>query len=105
MGAVDDRLDAAPARQVADRFHRSDLAGDIDHVRDQDEAGALCDSFFKRGGDLIKVLCRNRNLNQFELEVFALFPLTQCSEHARVILGRGKNFIAGFEIHAHEQSL
>src|SRR5205807_9354967 len=32
MGAVDDGFNAASARDVADCFHRSDLAGDVDHV-------------------------------------------------------------------------
>src|SRR5439155_17917340 len=38
MGAVDDGPDAADARDVADSFHRRDLAGDVDLVRDEDEA-------------------------------------------------------------------
>src|ERR1043166_3276422 len=69
MRAINDGLNAAGARQITDRFHRSDLAGDIDHVRDEDEAGAVGDSFFKRGGNLVEVLRRNRNLNELELEV------------------------------------
>jgi len=70
MRAVDDGFNAAGARQVADCFNWSDLAGDVDHVRDQDEASTVGDSFFKRGGDLVEVLRRNRNLNKLELEVF-----------------------------------
>ena len=93
------------ARQVADCFNWSDLAGDVDHVRDQDEASTVGDSFFKRRGDFIEVLRRNRNLNELELEVFPFFPLTHCSEHARVVLGGGENFVTGLEVHAHEQSL
>ena len=52
-----------------------------------------------------EVLRRNRNLNELELEVFPLLTLTQRGEHARVILSGGENFVAGFEVHAHEQSL
>src|SRR5207247_7725478 len=70
MRAVDDRLNAAGPRQIADCLNGSDLAGDVDHVRDQDEPGAIGDSFFKRGGDLAEILWRNRNLNQLELEIF-----------------------------------
>src|SRR5919197_2341928 len=105
MRAVDDGLNAAGTRKIADCFHRSDLAGDIDYVRDEDEASAAGDSFFERSDDLVEVLRRNRNLNELELEVFAFFPLTQRGEHARIILSRGENFVARFEIHAHEQGL
>ena len=105
MRAVDDGLNAVRARHVADCFHRSDLAGDVDHVRDENESGAVGDSFFKRGGDLAEILWRNRNLNELELEIFPFFPLTQCGEHPRVVLGRGENFVAGFEVHAHQQNL
>ena len=91
--------------QVADRFHRRDLAGDVDLVRDQDEAGAIGDSFFKCGGDLVEVLRRNRNLNKLQFEVFAFFALTQRGEHARVILSGGENFVAGFEVHPIEKNL
>src|SRR5205823_8625812 len=60
---------------------------------------------FKRGGDLVQVPGRNRNLNELELEVSPFFPLTQGSEHARVVLGGGENFVTWFEVHAHEQNL
>src|SRR5262249_31854963 len=102
MSAVDDGLDTAGARHFADRFHRRDLAGDIDHVRDEDESGAVSDSFFKRSADFVEVLWRDRNLNEIELEVFAFFPLAQGREHARVILSSGENFVARLEVHAHE---
>ncbi len=105
MGAVDDGPDAADARDVADSFHRRDLAGDVDLVRDEDEASAIGDSFFKRGGDLVEVFRRNRNLNELQFEPFSFLALTQRSEHARVILGGGEDFVAGLEVHAHEQNL
>jgi len=105
MCAIDDGFNAAGARYVADCFNWSDLAGDVDHVGDQDETSTVGDAFFKRGGDLVEVLRRNRNLNELELEVFPFFALTHCDEHARVVLGGGENFVAGFEVHAHEQSL
>ena len=101
MGAVDHRLNAAGARDVADCFNGSD----VDLVGDEDDASTVGDSFFKRGGDLVEVLRRNRNLNELELEIFPFFPLTQCGEHARVVLGGGENFVARFEVHAHEQNL
>src|SRR5213595_1644996 len=72
-------------------------------ICDEDESRAVTDSLFKRGGDLVEVLRRNRNLNELELEVFAFLSLTQRAEHTRVILGGGENFITGFEIHAHKQ--
>ena len=44
-------------------------------------------------------------LNEFQFKVFAFLALPQSGEHARVILRGRENFIAGFEIHAHEQNL
>jgi hypothetical protein len=105
MGAVDDGLDAAGAREVADCLHRRDLASDVDLVRDEDQAGAIGDAFFKRGSDLVEVLRWNRDLNQLQLEVFAFLSLPQGGEHARVILRGGEDFVAGFEVHTHEQNL
>src|SRR5437868_15164438 len=80
MSAVDDGFNAMLARQVADCFHRSDLAGDVDHVRDENEPSSVSHSFFKGGGDLIEVLRRNRNLNELQREAFSFFPLTQSGE-------------------------
>src|SRR4029077_2745245 len=105
MCAIDNGSNAAGAGQAADGFNWSDLAGNGDHVRHQDEASTVGDSFFKRGGDLVEVLRWNRNLNELELEVFPFFALTHCGEHARVVLGGGENFVAGLEVHPHEQSL
>ena len=105
MRSIDNGLNTACPRHVAHCFHRSNLAGDVDHVGDEDKPGAVADFFFKRGADLIEVLRRNGNLNELKLEVFPLLTLTQRGEHARVILSGGENFVAGFEIHAHEQSL
>ena len=105
MSAVDDGLNAAGARHVADCFHRRDLAGDIDLMGNKDEPGAVSDSFFKRSADFVEILRRDRNFNEIELEVFAFLPLPQGGEHARVILSGGENFVARLEVHAHEQSL
>ena len=74
-------------------------------MRHQNQAGAIGDSFFKGGGDLVEVLRRNRNLNQLELQAFAFLALAQRGQHARIILGGGENFVAGFEVHAHQQNL
>ena len=105
MGAVDDGFNAAGAGQIADCFHRCDLAGDVDLVRDEDQFCAIGNSFFKRGRDLVQIFRRDRDLNQLELEVFAFLALPQGGEHARVILRGGENFVARFEVHAHEQIL
>src|SRR6202008_1542204 len=40
MCAVDNGFNAAFAGEVADRFHRRDLAGDVDHVRDENQPSA-----------------------------------------------------------------
>src|SRR5438309_502096 len=48
MRAIDDGFNTAGARQLADGFHRSELASNIDHVRNKKEPGAVGDSFFKR---------------------------------------------------------
>ncbi len=105
MGAVDDSLNTAGTRHVANCFHRSDLAGDVDLVGDQDKPSAVGDSFFKCRGDLVEVLRRNRNLDELKFEAFSFSPLTQGGEHARVILGSGENFVVRLEVHAHEQNL
>ena len=72
---------------------------------DEDEFRAISDSSFKRGGDLVQILRRNRDLDELQLQIFALFALTQGREHARVILSGGENFVARFEVHAVEQNL
>src|SRR5947208_7935641 len=67
MRAIDDGFNTAGARQLAHGFHRSDLASNIDHVRNKNEPGAVGDSFFKRRDDLAEIFRRNRNLNELEL--------------------------------------
>ena len=85
-------------------FHRRDLACDVDLMRNENQAGATSDSFFKCGCNLIQILRRDGNLDQLEYEAFTLFALAQSCQHARVVLSGSKNLVAGFEVYAHEQN-
>ena len=101
MGAVHDRLDPFRARHFADRFHGCDLARDVNLVRDQNQPRPVGDSFLKSRRELVEVLRRDRDLDQLELQVFALLPLPERRQHPRVILGRGQDFVTGLEVHPH----
>src|SRR5207248_2866780 len=105
MRAVHNRLDSFGASHLADSLHGSDLSRDVDLVRDENQAGAAGNSFFKRCADLIEVLWRNGNLNQLKLEAFSPLTLTKRTKHARIILGGGENFITRLEVHAHQKNL
>src|SRR5438552_18641749 len=83
MRAVHNRPDSFGASHLADSLHRSDLSRNVDLMRDQNEARFIGNSFFKRRGDLIKVLGRNGNLNQLKLQAFSLLPLTESGKQSR----------------------
>ena len=89
MRTVDDRFNSFGSRHVTDGFHGSDLSSDVDHVGDKNDTRPVRNSFFKCGTDLVEVSGRNRNLNQFQFNPLALFPLPHGSQHAWVILSRG----------------
>src|SRR6266404_5833143 len=103
MRAVHNGLDSFGASHVADSFHGSDLSRDVDLMRDQNQARATGNSFFKGGGDLIEVLGRNGNLNQLKLQALSLLALTEGGKHARIVLGGGENFVTRLEVHAHQK--
>src|SRR5207248_8808058 len=105
MRAVHNRLDSFGASHLADSLHGGDLSRDVDLVRDENQAGAAGNSFFKRCADLIEVLWRNGNLNQLKLEAFSPRTLTKRGKHARIILGGGENFITRLKVHAHQKNL
>src|SRR5580765_3290868 len=105
MSAVYDRFDLPGARHVADRFHWSDLARDVDLMRHQDQFGATGDPSFKCGCDLVEIPWWNWNLHQLYHQPFALFTLTQRCQHSRIILSGGEYLVSGFEIHSHQENL
>ena len=105
MRAVDDRFHAVPPGHLTDGFHRRDLPGDVDLMRDLNQTRARRDGAFEGRGDLLDVLWRNRNLDQVELDAFALFALANRRQHAPVVLRRGEHFIAGLQIHPEQQRL
>src|SRR5438045_6927899 len=76
MRAVHNSLDSFGTSHLAHRFHGSDLTGDVDLVRDQDQARFIGNSFFKCRSDLIEILWRNRNLNTLKFQRFRLPRLT-----------------------------
>src|SRR5207253_11456348 len=98
-------LEPVGKSHVADRLHRSDLSGHVDLMPTQNQAGAICNSFFNSRGNFIEVLRRNGSLNQLELEAFSLLPLTERGQHARIILGGGENFVTRLEVHPHQKNL
>src|SRR6267142_3981633 len=94
MSSVNDRFDSFCAGHLADSLHRRNLPGDIYLVGHKNKPRATRDASFKRGGYLVQVLWRNRNLDQLECQTFALLALAQRRQHPRVVLGGGKNLIA-----------
>src|SRR5207253_10014094 len=105
LGADHFGLNSFGASHGADSLHRSDLSRNVDLMRNQNQARSTCDSFFKCRGDLVEVLGWNRDLDQLKLQAFSLLSLTERGKHARVMLGRGENFIARLEVHAHQKNL
>src|SRR5829696_5502274 len=102
MRAIDDRLDPPCTRQLADRFHRRDLARDVHLVRNEDQLCSTRDPFFKGCRNLAEILWRDWDLHELEHETFATFTLSQRGQHARVVLRRGEYLVARFEIHSHQ---
>ena len=94
MRAVDDRFNAFRAGHLADGLYRCDLSSDVYLMGDQDQLRAIGNPTGKSGRDLIEVLWRNRNLDQFQLQTFAPLALAQSRQHARIVLGGGENLVA-----------
>src|SRR2546426_11447368 len=105
MRAVDNGLDAASARHLADGFHRRDLASDIDLMRDLNQSSARSNRFFEGAGYLVDVFWRDWNFDQVQLDAFALFALPHSREHASVILCGRENLVSRFQIQTEQQSL
>src|SRR5215207_703085 len=105
MSAINDRLDPFCTRHLANLFDGRDLTGDVYLMRNEDELRSIRDSSFECCCDLVQVLGWNRDLHQLEQEAFTTLALAQRGQHARVVLRRGKDFIAGFEIHSHQKNL
>src|SRR4030095_372977 len=75
MRAVNDSFDTSRTRHFANRFHRSDLASDVDLMRHQNKSCAVGYSLLKRRQNLVQVLWRNRNFYQLKHEALALLAL------------------------------
>src|SRR2546421_12256718 len=105
MSAVDDRLYSVPPGHLTDGFHRRDLTGDVDLVSDLNQLSARCDCPFEGRSDFLNVLWGNRNLDEVQLDAFALFALPDRRQHPSIILGRSQYFIAGFQIHPEQKRL
>ena len=76
MSAVDDCLYSVPPGHLTDGFHRRDLSGDVDLMSYLNQSSARCDCAFEGRGDFLNVFWRNRNLDEVQLDAFALFALT-----------------------------
>src|SRR5216684_3189140 len=99
MRAVDDGFDASGPGHFADGFDRRDLTSDVDLMRDLNQTRAWGNCSFKGAGDLLNVFWWNRDLDQVELDAFALLALPDRREHPAIVLGGGQDFITGFQIH------
>src|SRR4030095_13112515 len=104
MRPVDNRFYSARPGHLTDSFYRSNLTGDVDHVRHLNQTRARCDCPFKGSRNLVDVLWRDRNFDQVQLDSFALFALANRGQHASVILSRGQYLIARFQIETEQQS-
>src|SRR5215210_5263726 len=105
MRAVYDSLDSLRACQVANLLYRCDLTREVHLMRNENEFCSIGDSSFESSSDLVEVLRRDWNLHHLQHKTFATLALTQCVQHARIILSRRENFISGLEIHSHEKYL
>src|SRR5262245_622370 len=94
--AVDNRLDAAGSRQLADAFDRIDLPAQVGDVAEMNDAGARRDVTLEDLGDLILAGRRNRDGDFFDDDTFAPLALPPRGEHSRVILGGGQNLVTRF---------
>src|SRR5712671_6557659 len=98
MSAIDDRFYAVPPRHLTDCFDRSDLSRQVDLMRDLKQTRTRRDGALKCGSDIVDVLWRNRNLDQVELNTFALLALAYRRQHASIVLSGRQHLVAGFQI-------
>src|SRR5262245_40711234 len=98
--AVDNRLDAASARQLADAFDRINLPAQVGDVTEMYDACARRDIALENLDDLILTLRRNGDGDFFDDDPFAPLALPPRGEHSRIILVGGQNLVARFQIHS-----
>ena len=103
MRAVDDGFDAPCPGHFADGFDRRDLPGDVDLMRYLDQLCSRGNSSFKSPGNLLDVFGRNRNLDQVQLDAFALLALPDRREHAAIVLSSSQDLVARFQIHTEQE--
>src|SRR5437773_10016920 len=104
MRAINNCLDSVTPRHLTDRFDRGDLSGEVDLVRDLKQARPRRDRSFKRGRDLANVLWWDWNLDQVQLDAFALLALPNRCQHPAIVLRGGQNLVTGFQVHPEEHS-
>src|SRR5262249_45017562 len=98
MSAINDRLNAARSRQLADAFDRIDLPAQVGDVTEMYDARARRDVALEDTDDLIMTCRRNRNGDFFDDDAFAPLALPPRGEHSRVILVGRQNLVARFQI-------
>ena len=86
------------AGHLADRFHRRNLAGDVDLMRHLNQPRARRYRAFEGCGDLVDVVRRNGNPDQAQLNAFTPLALANRGEHPRIILRRRQHFVAGLQV-------
>src|SRR5262249_53797998 len=98
--AVDNRLDAARARQLADAVGRINLPAPVGDVTEMYDASARRDVALENLDDLILTLRRDGDGYFFDDNPFAPLALSPRGEHSRIILVGRQNLVARFQIHS-----
>src|SRR5262245_21435077 len=84
--AVDNRLEAASARQLADAFDRINLPAQVGDVTEMYDACARSDIALENLDDLILTLRRNWDGDFFDDDPFSPLALPPRGKHSRIIL-------------------
>src|SRR5436190_24296062 len=98
VGAVDDNLDAARARHLADSLDRKDLAGEVGDVAHKDDFGARRDRALEAIEKIVHRRRRHGERNHIELDAIAALALAPRVYHSAIILRRRQHFIARLEV-------
>jgi hypothetical protein len=103
--AVDNGLDPAPPRFIADLLHRKDLSGQVGDVAEVQDAGRRGDCAEQPVGEVVLRLRRYRKRDFRKTDPVAAHALFPGVEHAPVILVGGDHLVAGAQLDAELRDL
>ena len=103
--AVDDRLDAAAPRLVADLLHREDLPGEVRDVAEVQHLRRRRDRGEQPVGEIVHRLRRHRERDLRQLDAVAPDALLPRVEHPAVVLVGRHDLVAGLEVDAELRDL